>query len=49
MVYLSKFDAERGPISTKQMVSTVLIRPWILLFTEPIVLLLSIYIAIIYG
>jgi multidrug resistance protein len=49
MVYLSKFDAERGPISAKQMVSTVLIRPWILLFTEPIVLLLSIYIAIIYG
>ncbi|KAG9629191.1 MFS transporter, partial [Aureobasidium melanogenum] len=49
MVYQTKFDAERGPVSAKQMVSTVLIRPWILLFTEPIVLLLSIYIAIIYG
>ncbi|KAG9695006.1 MFS transporter, partial [Aureobasidium melanogenum] len=49
MVYQTKFDAERGPISAKQMVSTVLVRPWILLFTEPIVLLLSIYIAIIYG
>ncbi|KAI5270855.1 MFS transporter [Aureobasidium subglaciale] len=49
MTYLSKFDAERGPVSAKQMVSTVLVRPWILLFTEPIVLLLSIYIAIIYG
>lgn len=49
MVYSSKFDAERGPISPKQMISTVLVRPWILLFTEPIVLLLSIFIAIIYG
>ncbi|THY01232.1 MFS transporter [Aureobasidium pullulans] len=49
MVYMTKFDIERGPISAKQMVSTVLVRPWILLFTEPIVLLLSIYIAIIYG
>jgi MFS family permease len=49
LVYKTKFDVERGPVSTKQMVSTVLVRPWVLLFTEPIVFLLSIYIAIIFG
>jgi len=42
-------DAERGKLSLKEAYKTALSRPWILLFREPIVLLLSIYLAIIYG
>lgn len=48
-VYVSIHDAEKGKISIKQAFKTSLLRPWILLFREPIVLLLSIYMAIIYG
>ncbi|KAH8425232.1 MFS transporter [Aspergillus melleus] len=49
-VYLSQLDAKQGGIpSLSQAFKTSLSRPWILLFKEPIVLLLSIYMAIIYG
>jgi multidrug resistance protein len=48
-VYLSKSDHERGKISLANSLNIALSRPWILLFTEPIVLLLSVYMAIIYG
>ncbi|KAI9735298.1 MAG: MFS siderochrome iron transporter 1 [Claussenomyces sp. TS43310] len=48
-VYKSQVEIERGPKSIKQEYKTALSRPWILLFREPIVLLLSIYMAIIYG
>lgn len=48
-VYKSKVEAEQGRRTLKEAVSTALSRPWILLFREPIVLLLSIYMAIIYG
>ncbi|KIX08078.1 uncharacterized protein Z518_02733 [Rhinocladiella mackenziei CBS 650.93] len=48
-VYILEADKEKGPPSPKTLLSTALIRPWILLFREPIVLLLSLYIAIIYG
>ena len=48
-VYRSKLDIERGKVSTKTAFGTALKRPWILLFAEPIVLLLSIYMAIVYG
>ncbi|KAM0334438.1 hypothetical protein ACHAQA_001465 [Verticillium albo-atrum] len=41
--YLSKYDLRK----VKQ--STTLMRPWVLLFCEPIVTLTSIYMAIIYG
>ncbi|KAL1844514.1 hypothetical protein VTK73DRAFT_2389 [Phialemonium thermophilum] len=47
--YVSKLDLERGKITLAQAIQTSLLRPWILLFREPIVLLLSIYMAIIYG
>ncbi|KAI1844024.1 hypothetical protein JX266_009890 [Neoarthrinium moseri] len=47
--YVSKIDADRGKITLGQSMKTALSRPWILLFREPIVLLLSIYMAIIYG
>lgn len=48
-VYMLQSDKEKGRPSLKSLLPTALIRPWILLFMEPIVLLLSLYIAIIYG
>ncbi|KAJ6028362.1 hypothetical protein N7540_003938 [Penicillium herquei] len=48
-VYRSKLEMERGKVSTQAAFGTALKRPWILLFAEPIVLLLSIYMAIVYG
>jgi MFS family permease len=47
-VYRTREDAA-GKISTRSAITTSLVRPWILLFKEPIVLVLSIYMAIIYG
>ncbi|KAJ5907677.1 hypothetical protein N7495_000359, partial [Penicillium taxi] len=49
MVYSSKLDIDRGPTSLGTTLKTALSRPWTLLFREPIVLLLSIYMSIIYG
>jgi MFS family permease len=49
MVYKSRGDAEQGSKSLRNVFATALSRPWILLFQEPIVLLLSVYMAIIYG
>ena len=48
-VYMSKLDIQRGVVSTKDAFGAALLRPWILLGAEPIVLLLSIYMAIVYG
>ncbi|OMP88369.1 putative MFS-type transporter [Diplodia seriata] len=48
-VYLSQAEIRQGPISLKEALSTSLSRPWILLFKEPIVLLLTIYLGVIYG
>lgn len=48
-VYKSKIEAERGVKTIGAEFKVALSRPWILLFREPIVLLLSIYMAIIYG
>lgn len=48
-VYMLEADRENGPPSLKTLLPTALLRPWLLLFLEPIVLLLSLYIAIIYG
>ena len=48
-VYISKIEADRGKQSLKQSFKIALSRPWILLVKEPIVLLLSIYMAIVYG
>lgn len=48
-VYRSRIDIDQGKISLGEAFSTGLKRPWILLFTEPIVFLLSLYMAIIYG
>ncbi len=48
-VYILQADKEKGPPSLKSLLATSLIRPWLLLFMEPIVLLLSVYVAIVYG
>ncbi|KAF7115863.1 hypothetical protein CNMCM5793_003606 [Aspergillus hiratsukae] len=48
-VYVSKIDIDQGRLSLKEAFKTALSRPWILLFKEPIVFLLSLYMAIIYG
>jgi hypothetical protein len=42
-------EIEHGKKTVSQEYKTALSRPWILLFREPIVLLLSIYMAIVYG
>ncbi|KAI1419991.1 MFS general substrate transporter [Xylaria sp. FL1777] len=48
-VYRDVVQCDKGLISAKQLFANVLSRPWVLLFTEPIVLILSLYMAIIYG
>lgn len=47
--YKSKVELENGTKTAGQEFKTALSRPWILLFREPIVFLLSVYMAIIYG
>ncbi|KAH8738440.1 major facilitator superfamily domain-containing protein [Ilyonectria robusta] len=47
--YISTIDAGKPPKSLVDQCKTALTRPWVLLFKEPIVLLTSVYIAIIYG
>lgn len=43
-IYRTKLDLEQeGGTSLKRMFGTSLLRPWVLLFSEPIVLILSIY------
>ncbi|KAE8153899.1 major facilitator superfamily domain-containing protein [Aspergillus avenaceus] len=48
-VYRSKGDIDQGKVTMKQAFGTALSRPWVLLFKEPIVFLLSLYMAIVYG
>ncbi|KAH6624848.1 major facilitator superfamily domain-containing protein [Chaetomium sp. MPI-SDFR-AT-0129] len=47
-VYTSKMDLSVTATRSEQIKKT-LIRPWVLLFREPIVMLTSIYLAIVYG
>ncbi|KAJ5247442.1 hypothetical protein N7468_002425 [Penicillium chermesinum] len=48
-VYRSKTDIEQGRVALGEAFKIALSRPWILLLREPIVFLLSLYMAIIYG
>jgi MFS family permease len=48
-IYRSKIDIDQGKVSLKNSFKISLSRPWILLFREPIVFLLSLYMAIVYG
>ncbi|KAI1861334.1 uncharacterized protein JN550_010864 [Neoarthrinium moseri] len=47
--YMSKLDVGRPRKTVGQEFRVALTRPWILLFREPIVLMVSLYIAIVYG
>jgi MFS family permease len=48
-VYVSRPDAGKPPKTLMQELSVALSRPWVLLFLEPIVLLMSLYMSIVYG
>jgi len=48
-VYVSELEVKNGSVDLKKAFKTALSRPWILLFKEPIVLIISIYMAIVYG
>lgn len=48
-VYCSKLDIAQGETPLSTVLKLAFVRPWLLLFREPIVLLLSIYLSIIYG
>ncbi|KAI9713835.1 MAG: hypothetical protein M1820_000565 [Bogoriella megaspora] len=48
-VYVSRLDAGKPPKTLLQELSVSFERPWILLFREPIVLLTSLYVCIVYG
>ena len=48
-VYMIQGDIDEGATTLGQALETSLTRPWVLLFKEPIVFLLSIYMAIVYG
>lgn len=48
-VYVSRLDAGKPPKTLSKELSVSFTRPWVLLFREPIVLLTSLYVAIIYG
>lgn len=47
--YVSVLEKSQGKKSPAEVFQRALIRPWVLLFTEPIVLVASLYMAIIYG
>ncbi|KAL6232809.1 major facilitator superfamily domain-containing protein [Aspergillus navahoensis] len=47
--YVSTLDSDKPPSSAAHQLKIALTRPWLLLFMEPIVLITSIYISIIYG
>jgi multidrug resistance protein len=47
--FVSKMENEQGKVNLAESFKTALLRPWVLLFWEPIVLLLSLYMAAIYG
>ncbi|KAI9893583.1 MAG: hypothetical protein M1814_006379 [Vezdaea aestivalis] len=48
-IHRTQQDIATGPVTVGSAFKTALVRPWILLFREPIVFLLTIYLAIVYG
>ena len=48
-IYVSRIDAGQPPRTLSQELTTSFTRPWMLLFCEPIVLLTSLYISVVYG
>lgn len=48
-VYVSRLEAGEPPKTLTQELSVALSRPWVLLFLEPIILLMSLHMSIVYG
>jgi hypothetical protein len=48
-IYRTQADIDQKAVSLKTSFKVALSRPWVLLFREPIVFLLSVYMAILYG
>ena len=48
-VYISVLESDNGGVEPSEVFSKTLKRPWVLLFREPIVLIASIYMSILYG
>lgn len=48
-VYISVLEKSQGKKKLSEVFKRALVRPWVLLFLEPIVLVASLYMAIIYG
>ncbi|KAL8735808.1 MAG: hypothetical protein Q9166_000672 [cf. Caloplaca sp. 2 TL-2023] len=48
-IFESKLEIEKGGTSAREVFQRFLARPWVLLFMEPIVFFLSVYMALIYG
>lgn len=48
-VYVSGIEHRQGKVTAQEAFNKAIKRPWILLFLEPIVLLLSLWLAILYG
>lgn len=49
MKYVSVFEKKQGRVTPKRAFKTALSRPWALLLLEPIVLLITVYMSILYG
>lgn len=49
MVFVTRWEKESGEVSLAETFKVSLLRPWLLLVREPIVLILSLYLAILYG
>ncbi|KAI1809971.1 major facilitator superfamily transporter [Poronia punctata] len=47
--YISKLESGRPKQTATQKFTVALVRPWVMLFREPIVTLISLYLAVIYG
>ncbi|KAI1378153.1 major facilitator superfamily domain-containing protein [Hypoxylon crocopeplum] len=48
-VYISVLEQNSGSVELSEVFGKAILRPWVLLFREPIVLVISIYLAILYG
>jgi len=48
-IYVSKLSKDEPSITLRAKLKTALSRPWLMLFYEPIVLILTIYLSLLYG
>jgi len=48
-IYVSKLSKDEPSITLRAKLKNALSRPWLMLFYEPIVLILTIYLSLLYG